>query len=510
MINAGDAKQTAMPIGRKFKSLFVTLLLFSVIHISSMVAISKQANAYVCGCHISDCIKAQVFVIRQHNELVSHTQSEFDSDLQAFQNWLVNDLFNGEVVPATAAMVTQMSAVAMQYTQIIGTFIDAQTQLETQRVLRQLQYEAHRDYAPSETFCYFGSNVKSMASTENKGRYNALALSRISIDRQMGTVSASGGTGFSGDYKSRWNQFVDTYCDPLDNNFQDLTGGSSSLLGVPTGKRTGLMLACEHIGTTGSTSYGAEDKNRYNRDINYTRLIEKPRTLDVDYTDGTLNSAIPPASSLYSGSIHQPGDEEDVIALAKNLYGHKVLSRKLTRRALKQDDAKKMYLTLRSVAAKRNVAQASYNAIVALKSAGTTHESTGDVDKVGTTVTLDNHQTRRYMAAIINQLLPANPESSAANIFSLIGYSPSYFSQLEILAKRIYQDPGFYANLYDTPANVKRKKVAMKAVELMVDRAIYESQIRREMSISVLLASKLRAAHRSANRYLAVVKGQSN
>ena len=50
----------------------------------------------------------------------------------------------------------------------------------------------------------------------------------------------------------------------------------------------------------------------------------------------------------------------------------------------------------------------------------------------------------------------------------------------------------------------------MKAIELMVDRAIYESQIRREMGISVLLASKLRAAHRTTNRDLALATGQDH
>lgn len=70
-------------------------------------------------------------------------------------------------------------------------------------------------------------------------------------------------------------------------------------------------------------------------------------------------------------------------------------------------------------------------------------------------------------------------------------------------------NPDFYAHLYDSPANVSRKKVAMKAIELMLDRAIYESQLRKEMSVSVLLASRLRSEHRDANKDIAVGKGQS-
>ena len=38
---------------------------------------------------------------------------------------------------------------------------------------------------------------------------------------------------------------------------------------------------------------------------------------------------------------------------------------------------------------------------------------------------------------------------------------------------------------------MKRKGAALKAIELMLDRAIYESQLRQEMAMSVLLATRL-------------------
>ena len=48
----------------------------------------------------------------------------------------------------------------------------------------------------------------------------------------------------------------------------------------------------------------------------------------------------------------------------------------------------------------------------------------------------------------------------------------------------------------------------MKAIELMLDRAIYESQIRQEMLTSVLLSAKLRHAIREVNRDLAGSGGE--
>ena len=89
-----------------------------------------------------------------------------------------------------------------------------------------------------------------------------------------------------------------------------------------------------------------------------------------------------------------------------------------------------------------------------------------------------------------------------------LGEQPSYYAQLEVLAKKIYQNPDFFAGLYDSPANVARKGVAMKAIELMLDRAIYESQIRQEMLTSVLFSAKLRPAIREVNRDLAGSGGE--
>ena len=106
-------------------------------------------------------------------------------------------------------------------------------------------------------------------------------------------------------------------------------------------------------------------------------------------------------------------------------------------------------------------------------------------------------QTREFLGAVLTELgVPAN------EVYQLIGERPSYYAQLEIMAKKIYQNPDFYANLYDKPANVARKGVALKAIELMLDRAIFESQLRQEMAMSVLLSSRLRSTFRDVNKDL--------
>ena len=194
-------------------------------------------------------------------------------------------------------------------------------------------------------------------------------------------------------------------------------------------------------------------------------MIENRRTIDVS---GPLNEGYP--------------DEIDTQALGNNLYGHNVLFRNLSPSQITEDDKPGLYMALRSIAAKRNVAENSYNTIVGMKSLGSTSGMYGP-----------SGDTYRFMGNILTEL--GIPEEDVDEYLGLPeGYARpnfSYFAQLEILTKKIYQNPDFYANLYDKPANVKRVGAALKGIELMLDRAIYESQLRQEMSMSVLLSSKL-------------------
>ena len=111
-------------------------------------------------------------------------------------------------------MTEQLSAVAMHQVMAIGMFMDAKHQLETQRLLQELQNQAHKDYQPSEDFCWFGTNVRSVAASEQLGRYNALALNARQVSRHMGKANISGADARDRDKLSRWRHFAKTYCDP--------------------------------------------------------------------------------------------------------------------------------------------------------------------------------------------------------------------------------------------------------------------------------------------------------
>ncbi|MCC7305007.1 MAG: hypothetical protein IT558_01975 [Alphaproteobacteria bacterium] len=432
------------------------LILFIAVFSALVPFASGPARGQFCS--VADALDAcagraiiEQYHITYEDKIMQHISSEF----QTYRTWLTDIFFKEHVLPALMLMTEQLSAVAMHQVFIFGTFLDAKQQLETQRLFQELQAEAHKDYHPSEDFCYFGTNIRSLASSEQLSKFNAIALSQRQIARHMGNSSMGAAETKDADKQARWAQFIKTYCDPNDNNRTSKSG-------------TGLVLAC---------GGGATNKKRVNIDIDYTRALEEPRTLDVDYTD----SASTP-------------EEEDVMALGNNLYGHDVLTRNALRNHLKNKEYQHLYMTLRSVEAKRSVAENSFNAIVGLKVKGPKGMD-GDPAQVP--------GTNRFLGALMKELgVPTNKE-----IYELIGLQPSYYAQLEILAKKMYQNPDFYTNLYDKPTNVERKGVAMKAIDLMLDRAIYESQLRQEMVMSVLLSSKLRGDFRDINKDLVSTAG---
>ena len=64
---------------------------------------------------------------------------------------------------------------------------------------------------------------------------------------------------------------------------------------------------------------------------------------------------------------------------------------------------------------------------------------------------------------------------------------------MEVLTKKLYQNPSFYTELYDKPANVERKRVALQAIDLMQKRDIYQSLLRSESILSLMLETDVMA-----------------
>lgn len=344
--------------------------------------------------------------------------------------WFDWEFWQTELLPAFMMMGEQLAAVGTQQVAMIGMFLDATEQLETQRLLQELKARAHKDYHPSMEMCEFGTRVKSLAASERKGEVNTLVLSEQSLDRLLNNTGLAAAET-AREKRARLDQYRRTYCNVYDS------GRKLDMLCPPVSNQTTLSPA---------------QRARLNSDIDYARTLKNPFTIDMDLSNG----------------IALTNKEEDIIALGKNLYRNEAIPI-ISPNSLQNyanfvvNDYQKAYLKARSAIAKNSVAENSFNALVALKSEGTPG-------------------SREFLEAYLYELGVPSSETE-----QYIGLNPSYDAQMKLLTKTIYQNPKFYTNLYDKPANIVRKGVAMQAIGLMQKFDLYKSYLRTEASLSILL-----------------------
>ncbi len=463
---------------KKVLVIFGALFLFSGVLSGSVLTNSpKKAEAICTPCILCLPIDAPitVLILNLMEDLFWQPliEENIEDHIYSELNWIVDDFFRDFWLKGLAELTEYLTVFSMYQMQMVGAFFDANNHIQTTQLYFKLQAEAHKDYHPSDDFCYFGTNVRSLAASDAKSRLDMLALSQRSLQRQLGYANAASGSNANDDKNARWRQFVNTYCDPKDNNWYQAG--------------TGLDFACDRDGSGAGAAAGALDRSRVNKDIDYTATIDSPRTLELSFAD------------THASPSAMPHDEQDVMAMSANLYGNTLPVRSLSMARLESSvSAQRLYLDLRSVAAKRSVAVHSFNKIVSMKASGTNGDaSAASQPEVG-----------RFMGAVIAELMPApsDPAELSEEIYNIIGENPSYYAQMEVLTKKIYQNPKFFAGLYDKPANVARKKVAMKAMELMLDRELLESELRQEMLLSVMLSGELGAKFRQVDKNMVIGK----
>lgn len=196
------------------------------------------------------------------------------------------------------------------------------------------------------------------------------------------------------------------------------------------------------------------DQSRMNADINYTQTIGMPLTIPLNMLDDDTKP-----------------EEENLFALLDNLVMHDAFPWK-SKNAINQLRFREPYQDMRSLIAMRSVVQNSFSHIISEK----------------TESPESNEESNAPFLKALMREMGLNDEE----IIETIGENPSYYAQMDVLTKKIYQHPEFIANLYDKPANVKRMKAALTAVKLMQDRDIHNAMQRREMLMSLLLEIQLR------------------
>ncbi|HNQ91319.1 MAG TPA: hypothetical protein PKI93_00135 [Alphaproteobacteria bacterium] len=355
-----------------------------------------------------------------------------------FQNdFYMDEMYTKKFLPTFQQMADQMRDAVITNAMMVGAFLDGQAENFALASVQKLNAKAIKDYQVSDQICRFGTVSRSLALSDDKTRTVKLALMEQVQNRQLmknnmasGVAAGKGATiGRSADKKARWDQFKKKFCDKND------IGGTLSNPASPE-------------------KCAAASDVQQNRDIDMTRTLDAPANLELDFPTNAANLS---------------NDEENVIALGNNLYAHNLAmnlsASDFNAMALKANDGQtRKLLDFRSVIAKRSVAANSFAAIAAMKAQG-------------------GPSSKTYLEALAKELGLANVKE----IDALVGNNPSYNTQMEFLTKRMYQSPNFYANLYDTPANVEREETALGAIGLMQDRDIFESLQRSEMLLSTLL-----------------------
>lgn len=375
-------------------------------------------------------------------------------------------------IQALMLMTEQLNAVVMQQTLAIGQFFDAKIQLEVQRTHQQLKAEAVKDYHPSEQMCRYGSYVRSLAKTEQKSLADKLVLNDALMERYKNLSNNTASTPIK-DIQGRLKQYREIYCNPKDNNNslgflcehdQDRNTNNSTF-----GNATMTGMGGRHDTTTygpytAPPGAGGPAVNvvttRINKDVDFTRTMDYPLTLDIDMNDGV-----------------DANDEEDVLALAKNLYWPTSIKHEEDDQKFKK--RKIGFLEAQRVIALKNMAHNSYTNLAALKA-----RSAAVAPAAGGGAVVEPGWT--FMKTLMLDF-----GISEAEIEQMVGVQPSYWAQMDILTKKIYQLPSFYTNLYDKPVNVERIGVTLDAIKLMQMRDYYTSFQRREMLNSALLETEL-------------------
>lgn len=436
---------------------FKPILLLGLIIIASISAIPKAhadgcysprtvtpGGCTRCGCDklIENCQDTCIEVSNvetgspdNENTTIGHITNEFEKHRQWIERFFFadNKLDNpAGLLAAMQLMTTQLTTNAMMQVQAIGKFFDSKHQLETQRLFQILTLKAHKDYHPSEELCEVGTLTKSLAGSSRNTDMTSQVIAKQALDRQVLAADKLAYAGVSTDSETRLVAFIKDFCNKNDNN------GNLNLLCLK----------------------GSPKPTQVNRDINYASTIGSTSTLDIDFQNNTTRT----------------DDEKAVIALSQNLFAHRVLpfisSNKLVRRdgTPNTKGAANAYLNARAVMAKRSVAVNSFSAIAALKTKGAP-------------------ESAPFIYSLLKEM--GGNDLTAKEIQNEIGDRPSYDAQMDILTKKLYQRPEFYSELYDKPANVMRKNVALQAATLMQKRDLYQSYLRSEMTLAVMLETLL-------------------
>jgi hypothetical protein len=437
----------------KVKHLFVLTITFLCLNF----ALTKAANA-CCNCclwntHIQESVQT-------YTDTVSVAADGFEALVDFLYADGDDTFWNKQILPQLRIMTMELTTATLAFNAVIGAFFDAQSLQDSIMRMQTLSAETARNQIPSVSMCQYATLSKSLTASEVAQKETTRAISVLSLKRNTLNNKLQSSKSPNEDVKSRISQFKSKYCIGISDSaeFSGLLGTLCTAPAPPADPNT--------IPPLGS--------RKRNKDINFVQTLGLPKTISAALYPNTY------------GPTESVSQFEDIIALSKNLYGSVNMSAATKEELTPKTGNASQYniIKRRALQAKRNVAQHSFANYVGLKAAtdradGSELSVKPQIEGLLSLMGVDNSAGNKYTDYF----------AKAGN--ELTESSPSYWTQMEVLTKTLYQDPRFYASLYDNPANVKRQQAAMKAIELMQERDIHETSLRTETLLSLWLDSEL-------------------
>jgi hypothetical protein len=357
--------------------------------------------------------------------------------LFVFTNSTIGSAWGKDLYSLTREFGTQMLLQAAA----VGAILDGYVSVVFQREMQVLAAESAHRYTPSVSMCKYPSVGKSMARASFAARAQSQIFAKYMQDYDMKHADSAGAMLSNHRDADYIQKFRTRYCNAQQNGTD------------------GLKKFCAGAGA---------NKQHVNHDINFPYFFStlqgnKVNLIDAaDLTDAASNGN----QSLSDGEV-------DLFLLTHNLFNSNI--RQYPESIIKTTEGERAITDLRSLQAIRNVAKNSFATLVGNRASGS---SLGNND----------------------QILQILQTVGATNVSENYGLSDkggvSYDAIMEALTKKLYQDPAFYANLYDSPENVVRQKAAIKAIQLMQGWDVVKALHRREMLLSMLVEVKLRKKQR--------------
>lgn len=447
------------------------------------------------------------------NVVAYNTDASLSRDNWDNQNGKQFAIFYDRIINPMYTMPFVLSTLPNIVTYATGTFFDGAMLTRTMRERNILKAEAAKDYHTSEAVCTYGTFVRSIAKAEEKSRHDKRVMNDVLMARYLnrrGTSGADKAPNDSGevnnDIEARLSLFKRNYCD-----LQELGGALRTMCTynslwpggpqMPVGYPGPADLSNLDLTSVNPTNFDAStlapDYHRINHDIDYAGMVDHPLTIDIDFTSAATLTVMPPPIP----DNNRSETEEEIFEMARHLYWpvnfNIIDEKRLLDLALSDPANAASYMTFRSLVAKQNVAHNTFLELVSRKAKSPYPTGSGNAF-VPTTVApyewLSFHPQRQEPspnAPIYMKHLMRDFGLTDEEINDFLGEEPSYYAQMEVLTKKMYQLPNFYTNLYDKPANVKRINASLQAIQLMQLRDRYSSSLRREMLTSLLLENGL-------------------